>query len=47
VAGRLPLAGGTALTRDAEFAGEDPLSHNDWIYACDAGHAAAAATPAG
>jgi salicylate hydroxylase len=29
--------------RDAEFAGEDPLSHNDWIYAYDAEHAAAAA----
>jgi salicylate hydroxylase len=33
--------------RDAEFAGEDPLSHNDWIYAYDAEHAAAAATAAG
>jgi salicylate hydroxylase len=22
--------------RDAAFAGEDPLSHNDWIYAYDA-----------
>ena len=31
--------------RDAEFAGEDPLSHNDWIYAYDA--EAAAATAAG
>jgi 2-polyprenyl-6-methoxyphenol hydroxylase-like FAD-dependent oxidoreductase len=35
------------LARDAEFAGEDPLSHNDWIYAYDAEHAAAAAIPAG
>jgi salicylate hydroxylase len=32
--------------RDAEFAGEDPLSHNDWIYSHDA-EAAAAATAAG
>jgi salicylate hydroxylase len=31
--------------RDAAFAGEDPLSHNDWIYAHDAERAAAAATP--
>jgi len=28
--------------RDAEFAGEDPLGHNDWIYAYDAEDAAAA-----
>ena len=35
------------LARDAQFAGEDPLSHNDWIYAYDAEHAAAAAAPAG
>ena len=27
--------------RDAELAGEDPLSHNDWIYAYDAERAAA------
>jgi salicylate hydroxylase len=27
--------------RDAAFAGEDPLSHNDWIYAYDAEQAAA------
>jgi hypothetical protein len=47
VAGRLPLSRGTALTSIAEFAGEDPLSHNDWIYAYDAEHAAAAAAPAG
>lgn len=33
------------LARDAAFAGEDPLSHNDWIYAYDA--EAAAAAPAG
>jgi 2-polyprenyl-6-methoxyphenol hydroxylase-like FAD-dependent oxidoreductase len=33
------------LARDAAFAGEDPLRHNDWIYAYDAEHAAAA-TPA-
>ena len=31
------------LARDAAFAGEDPLRHNDWIYAYDAEHAAAAA----
>ena len=30
------------LARDAQFAGEDPLSHNAWIYAYDAEHAAAA-----
>jgi salicylate hydroxylase len=28
--------------RDAEFAAEDPLRHNDWIYAYDAEHEAAA-----
>ena len=28
------------LARDAEFASEDPLSHNDWIYAYDAERAA-------
>jgi salicylate hydroxylase len=33
--------------RDAEFAGEDPLSHNDWIYSYDAEHAARAAAPEG
>ena len=33
------------LARDAAFADEDPLSHNDWIYAYDAEHAAAAAAP--
>jgi salicylate hydroxylase len=33
--------------RDAAFAGEDPLSHNDWLYGYDAEQAAAAATPAG
>jgi salicylate hydroxylase len=32
--------------RDAAFAGEDPLSHNDWIYAYDAEHAATAAAAA-
>jgi len=31
------------LARDAALAGEDPLSHNDWIYAYDAEQAAAAA----
>jgi salicylate hydroxylase len=31
------------LARDAALAGEDPLSHNDWIYAYDAERAAAAA----
>jgi len=35
------------VARDAAFAGEDPLSHNDWLYGCDAEHAAAAAAPAG
>ena len=34
------------VARDAAFAGEDPLSHNDWLYGHDAEHAAAAA-PAG
>src|SRR5215472_18451564 len=29
--------------RDAAFAAEDPLSHNDWIYAYDAEHEAATA----
>jgi salicylate hydroxylase len=29
--------------RDAAFANEDPLSHNDWIYRYDAEHAAATA----
>ena len=29
--------------RDAAFAAEDPLSHNDWIYGYDAEHEAAAA----
>jgi salicylate hydroxylase len=35
------------VARDAAFAGEDPLSHNDWLYGYDAERAAAAATPAG
>ena len=35
------------VARDAAFAGEDPLSHNDWLYGYDAEHAAAAAAPAG
>jgi salicylate hydroxylase len=35
------------VARDAAFAGEDPLSHNDWLYGYDAEQAAAAATPAG
>jgi salicylate hydroxylase len=35
------------LARDAAFADEDPLSHNDWIYAYDAEHAAAATSPPG
>jgi salicylate hydroxylase len=35
------------LARDAAFAGEDPLSHNDWIYAYDAEDAAAAAPRTG
>jgi salicylate hydroxylase len=47
--GRIPhhhLPDGPAqLARDAAFAGEDPLSHDDWIYAYDA--EAAAAAPAG
>src|SRR5215469_3426658 len=34
------------VARDAAFAGEDPLSHNDWLYGYDAEQAAAAATPA-
>jgi 2-polyprenyl-6-methoxyphenol hydroxylase-like FAD-dependent oxidoreductase len=29
--------------RDTEFAGEDPLAHNDWLYAYDAERAAATA----
>jgi salicylate hydroxylase len=29
--------------RDADFAGEDPLAHNDWLYSYDAERAAAAA----
>jgi salicylate hydroxylase len=33
--------------RDAAFAGEDRLSHNDWLYGYDAERAAAAAAPAG
>jgi salicylate hydroxylase len=33
------------LARDAAFAGEDPLSHNDWIYAYDAEQAALARPP--
>ena len=35
------------VARDAAFAGEDPLSHNDWLYGYDAEQAAAAAAPAG
>jgi salicylate hydroxylase len=35
------------MARDAAFAGEDPLSHNDWLYGYDAEHAATAALPAG
>jgi salicylate hydroxylase len=35
------------VARDAAFAGEDPLSHNDWLYGYDAEQAAAAATRAG
>ena len=35
------------VARDAAFAGEDPLSHNDWLYGYDAELAAAAAAPAG
>ena len=35
------------VARDTAFAGEDPLSHNDWLYGYDAEQAAAAATPAG
>ncbi len=33
--------------RDAALAGEDPLRHNDWIYAYDAEQAAVAATRGG
>ena len=33
--------------RDAAFAGEDPLAHNDWIYAYDAEQAAMAGQPGG
>jgi len=33
--------------RDAAFAAEDPLSHNDWIYAYDAEHEAATADAPG
>jgi len=32
--------------RDAAFAGEDPLSHNDWLYDYDAERALAMASPA-
>jgi salicylate hydroxylase len=35
------------VARDAAFAGEDPLSHNAWLYGYDAEQAAAAAAPAG
>jgi salicylate hydroxylase len=35
------------VARDAAFAGEDPLSHNDWLYGYDAEQAAAAAAAAG
>jgi salicylate hydroxylase len=35
------------VARDAAFAGEDPLSHNDWLYGYDAEQAAAAAATAG
>ena len=35
------------VARDAAFAGEDPLSHNDWLYGYDAEQAAAAAACAG
>jgi salicylate hydroxylase len=35
------------VARDAAFAGEDPLSHNDWLYGYDAEQAAAAAARAG
>jgi salicylate hydroxylase len=33
--------------RDAAFAAEDPLSHNDWIYAYDAEQAVTTADPDG
>ena len=35
------------VARDAAFAGEDPLSHNDWLYGYDAEQAAAATTRSG
>jgi 2-polyprenyl-6-methoxyphenol hydroxylase-like FAD-dependent oxidoreductase len=35
------------VARDAAFAGEDPLSHNDWLYGYDAEQATAAAVRAG
>ncbi len=35
------------VARDMAFVGEDPLSHNDWLYGYDAEQAAAAATRAG
>jgi salicylate hydroxylase len=35
------------VARDAAFAGEDPLSHNDWLYGYDAEQAAATAACAG
>jgi salicylate hydroxylase len=35
------------VARDAAFAGEDPLSHNDWLYGYDAEQAAMATAPAG
>jgi salicylate hydroxylase len=35
------------VARDAAFAGEDPLSHNDWLYGYDAEQAAGATAPAG
>jgi hypothetical protein len=46
---RPPLHGRDAGRRrgHAAFAGEDPLSHNDWLYGYDAERAAAAATPGG
>ena len=34
------------VARDAAIAGEDPLSHNDWLYGYDAEQAAAAAASA-
>jgi len=33
------------VARDAAFAGEDPLSHNGWLYGYDAEQAAAAVPP--